>query len=281
MPAVVYCQGMKADLLLQWKICPQTDYTSSMFVSEYTKDLAERLSLDSFPFDISLNGVQIGAPDREFRKAAFAVDASFDTINSAIENGADVLVVHHGLFWGQPLAITGAHYRRVRRAIEGGLTLFAAHLPLDVHPLYGNNVQMALRLGMTEFDPFGDYKGIKVGFKGSLPFPMTIPEIARLLGFSSDTGMQVLKFGPDMISTVGIISGAGGDDADQAIRDGLDLLITGTVPHEVFHTVKENGLNLLAGGHYRSEVFGVQALMRFTQNETGVESFFIDAETGL
>ena len=252
-----------------------------MLVKEYADELSKRLMIDSFPFDISLNGVQIGAPDRELGKAAFAVDASFDTIDRAVEGGADVLVVHHGLFWGSPIPITDAHYRRIKRAIDGGLTLFAVHLPLDAHPMYGNNAQMALTLGMTEFDPFGDYKGVKIGFKGHLPISMTLPEIARLLGFSSETGMQVIKFGVDMIDTVGIISGGGGDDVDQAIREGLDLFITGTAPHEVFHTVKESGMNLLAGGHYRSEVFGVKALMRLTEKEFGVESFFIDAETGL
>ena len=252
-----------------------------MFVKEYTDDLYKRLMIDSFPFDISLNGVQIGAPDRELKKAAFAVDASFDTIDQAVEGGADILVVHHGLFWGSPIAITDMHYRRVKRALDAGLTLFAAHLPLDAHPMHGNNAQMALTLGMTEFDPFGLYKGVKLGFKGHLPFPMTIQEIARLLGFSAEGGMQVIKFGPDMIDTVGIISGGGGDDVDQAINEGLDLFITGTAPHEIFHTVKESGMNLLSGGHYRSEVFGVKALMRLTEKEFGVESFFIDAETGL
>ena len=264
-----------------WMLRAETDYTFHMFVKEYTDDLSKRLMIDSFPFDYSLNGVQIGAPDRELKKVAFSVDASFDTINMAAEGGADVLVVHHGLFWGSPIAITGTHYRRVKRAIDSGLTLFAAHLPLDAHPMYGNNAQMALTLGMREFDPFGDYKGIKIGFKGKLPFPMTIPEISRLLGFSDEGGMQVIKFGRDMIESVGIISGGAGDDVDQAIRANLDLFITGTAPHEVFHTVKENGTNLLAGGHYRSEVFGVKALMRLTEKEMGIESFFIDAETGL
>lgn len=252
-----------------------------MFVKEYTNEIEKRLSVASFPFDISLNGVQIGAPDRELERVAFSVDASFDTIDKAVEGKADVLVVHHGLFWGSPVAITGNHYRRVKRAIDGGLTLLAVHLPLDAHPVYGNNAQMAMTLGMTSFDSFGMYKGVNVGYKGHLPFPMTIPEVARLLGFSSDTGMQVLKFGKDMIDTVGIISGSAGEDVDEAIKEGLDLFITGVAPHEVFHTVKESGMNLLAGGHYRSEVFGVKALMRMTEKEMGIESFFIDAETGL
>ena len=92
-----------------------------MFVSEYGKELWTRLDISSFPFDKSLNGFQIEAPDRELGKAAFAVDASFETIDMAIEEGADVLVVHHGFFWGDPIAIRGAHYRRVKRAIDGGL----------------------------------------------------------------------------------------------------------------------------------------------------------------
>ena len=128
-----------------------------MFVKEYTNEIEKRLSVASFPFDISLNGVQIGAPDRELERVAFSVDASFDTIDKAVEGKADVLVVHHGLFWGSPVAITGNHYRRVKRAIDGGLTLLAVHLPLDAHPVYGNNAQMAMTLGMTSFDPFGMY----------------------------------------------------------------------------------------------------------------------------
>ena len=252
-----------------------------MLISEYGKELWTRLDISSFPFDRSLNGFQIEGPDREVKKAAFAVDASFETIDKAIEASADILVVHHGLFWGEPLAIRGAHYRRVKRALDGGLSLFAVHLPLDAHPLYGNNAQIALRLGMTEFDPFALYHGKYIGFKGALPFPMTIPEIARLLGFSSESGTEILKFGPDMVSTAGIVSGAGGDDIDAAIDEGLDLLITGVAPHEIYHTAKENGMNVLAGGHYQSEVFGVKALERLTRGEWNIDTLFIEAGTGL
>ena len=258
-----------------------TNYTLHMFVSEYGKELWTRLDISSFPFDKSLNGFQIEAPDRELGKAAFAVDASFETIDRAIEEGADVLVVHHGLFWGDPIAIRGAHYRRVKRAIDGGLSLFAVHLPLDAHPLLGNNAQIALRLGMTAYDPFAEFHGRNIGYKGSLPFPMTIPEIARLLSFTPESGTEVLKFGPDMISSVGIVSGEGGDDIYEAIDEGLDLLITGVAPHEIYHAAKENGINVLAGGHYQSEVFGVKALERLTKAEWGIDTVFIEAGTGL
>ena len=258
-----------------------TNYTLYMFLSEYGKELWTRLDISSFPFDKSLNGFQIECPDKEIRKVAFAVDAAAETIDKAVDAGADVLVVHHGLFWGEPIAIRGAHYRRVKRAIDAGLSLFAVHLPLDAHPVYGNNAQIALRLGMTSFDPFAMFHGVNVGYKGSLPFPMTIPEIARLLGFDIDGGMDVLKFGPDMISSVAIVSGEGGDDIYEAIDAGVDLLITGVAPHEIYHTAKENAMNVLSGGHYRSEVFGVKALERLTKGEWKLETVFIDAETGL
>ena len=251
-----------------------------MTVQEFGRLLEERLDIKSFD-DISLNGFQIAGPDRELRKAAFAVDASFASIDEAAAASADVLIVHHGLCWGHPIAVTGNHYARVKRAIDSGLSLFACHLPLDAHPLYGNNAQMALRLGMTEFDPFGTFRGKSIGFKGKLPFPMTVPEVARLLGFTRESGTRILKFGKNLAETVGIISGAAGDDVDQAIEAGLDLFITGEVPHEVYSIVRENGINLLAGGHYQSEVFGVKALQRMAEKELGIETIFIDVPTGL
>ncbi len=251
-----------------------------MTVYGFGRLLEERLDIKGFD-DISLNGFQIAGPDRELRKAAFAVDASFESIDRAVSASADILVVHHGLFWGHPIAISGNHYARVKRAIDGNLSLFACHLPLDAHPLYGNNAQMAISLGMAGYDPFGTFRGRTIGFKGRLPFPMTVPEVARILGFSAESGTRILKFGKDMVETVGIISGGAGDDVVQAIDEGLDLFITGEVPHEVYSTVRESGINLLAGGHYQSEVFGVKALQRMTEKELGIESVFLDIPTGL
>lgn len=252
-----------------------------MLVSEFGKELWERLDMAAFSFDISLNGFQIQGPDKELKKVAFAVDAAYETIDRAAEAGADLLVTHHGLFWGRPIAVTGPHYAKLKRAMDSGLSLFACHLPLDAHPVYGNNAQMCLTLGMAEFDPFALYKGKYIGFKGRLPFPMTIEEIARLLGFSGKEGAMALTFGKPMIETCGIVSGAGGDDVGAAIEEGLDLFITGVCPHEMYHLCKESGMNVLAGGHYLSEVFGVKALQKLAGKEFGLETVFIDAETGL
>ena len=227
---------------------------------ELVKHYYDILDISAFD-DISLNGLQISMSNKEVKKVAFAVDASMDSITVAADEGADLLFVHHGLFWGSPIAISGMHYHRVKKALDNDMGLFACHIPLDAHPLYGNNAQMALRLGMTSYDPFGTFKGKYVGFKGKL--------------------LRTICFGKDMVETVGIISGGASGDVRDAIQENLDCFITGEVEHSDFHLVKESNMNMIAGGHYRSEVFGVKAMMRYTEKELGLESFFIDAETAL
>lgn len=258
-----------------------TNYNpTNMLISEYTDFISKLLELDSFD-DISLNGIQIGSEDREVKKVAFAVDACQATIDAAVAAGADVLVVHHGLFWGRPIAIKGDHYKRVKKAIDNNLTLFAAHLPLDGHMLYGNNAQMAISLGMREYDPFGYYKGKAIGVKGKLPFPMTVEEIIRLLGLDPVFSTIITDDMERKIESVGIISGCGGDEVRDAIAAGLDCYITGEVMHQNYHTAKEAGLTVISGGHYRTETFGVKALERITKREYDLETVFISAETGL
>lgn len=250
-----------------------------MLINEYTKLLSDRLDIASFD-DISLNGVQIESENREIKKVAFAVDACFATIDQAVNEGADILVVHHGLFWGKPIAITGGHYKRVKRAIEGNLTLFAAHIPLDAHPVYGNNAQMAIRLGMREFDPFGTWRGKYIGVKGKLPFPMSVEEVAALLDFNPLLSDMLINR-EEKVESVGIISGGAGEDVVDAIDEGLDLFITGDIGHENYHIAKEAGIDVLGGGHYKSEIFGVKALQRMSEKELGLKTTFIDVETGL
>ena len=247
---------------------------------ELVKHYYDILDISAFD-DISLNGLQISMSNKEVKKVAFAVDASMDSITVAADEGADLLFVHHGLFWGSPIAISGMHYHRVKKALDNDMGLFACHIPLDAHPLYGNNAQMALRLGMTSYDPFGIVKGKYVGFKGKLPFPMTVAEISRIIGFDYEYGRRTVCCGKDMVETVGIISGGASGDVRDSIQEDLDCFITGEVEHSDFHLVKESNMNMIAGGHYRSEVFGVKAMMRYTEKELGLESFFIDAETAL
>ena len=203
-----------------------------MTIKEYIRELETLLDISSYS-DISLNGIQIDTEDRELKKVGFAVDACYQTIDEAVKNNCDILVVHHGLFWGSPLAITSSHYNRVKRALDGGLLLFAAHIPLDANIPYGNNAQIAISLGMKEFDGFGEWKGKLIGIKGKLPFPMTIGEIKALLGVKHSVFIN--GNGKEKIESVAIVSGSGSSDTEDAAKSGVDLFITGEIHHEVYH----------------------------------------------
>lgn len=251
-----------------------------MKVSEYTKDLYDLLDISSF-LDISLNGIQIGGDDREIKKVAFAVDACYETIDKAVKENADILVVHHGLFWGEPISITGSHYKRVKRAIEGDLTLFACHLPLDANVPYGNNYQIAEKLGIENGQMFSKYKGREIGIIGDLPYPMTPEEIRDRL-FSPKAKMTVIPGSKkEKFERVGIVSGGGSDSAMDALNGGADALITGEVKHEDYHGAVESGISIVALGHYQTETFGVKALEEYTHKKYGLETVFIESETGL
>lgn len=252
-----------------------------MKLEELRQKLFSQLAIADFD-DISLNGVQVACPaDKEIKKVGLAVDACQASIDGAVEAGCDLLFVHHGLFWGAPVAISGIHYTRVKTLLDNDIALFACHLPLDAHPVLGNNAQMAMMLGMKEFDPFGLYHGRCIGYKGQLPFEMDCQEIARLLGFSELYGLNILPFGKEEIRTVGIISGGAADDVYQAMDAGLDCFITGECRHELYHVLKESGMNMISGGHYQSEVFGVKAVGRYLSKEFGIETVFIDRKTAL
>ena len=127
-------------------------------------DLAALAGLDS-----SQNGMQVASRAAAVSRVAFAVDASMESFRRAAEWGAQLLVVHHGILWDRPLRIVGIHYDRVRFLAEKDLALYAAHLPLDVHPEVGNNAGIARQLGLVDIEPFGGYKGRPLGFKGTLP----------------------------------------------------------------------------------------------------------------
>jgi dinuclear metal center YbgI/SA1388 family protein len=231
--------------------------------------------------DYSLNGVQIGRMEKEIEKVAFAVDACLETITRAGEAGADLLFVHHGLFWGKPEAITGTHYRRVRKLIEDDTVLYAAHLPLDMQKEFGNNAGLSRRLGLVEIEPFGRYRNIQIGYSGRLPEPLDMNGILERLALAREDALGILTFGPKEISTVAVISGGADKEVGQAIDAGVDLYITGELSHQVYHTCMEGGINLIAAGHYWSEMVGVQLLSQKLNREKGIETLFIDLPTGL
>ncbi|OQY35614.1 MAG: Nif3-like dinuclear metal center hexameric protein [Spirochaetaceae bacterium 4572_59] len=231
--------------------------------------------------DSSLNGLQIGDRDSEVRKVAFAVDACLETFQKAVEEGADVLFVHHGLFWGRPQAVTGPLYKRFEILIKNGLALYAVHLPLDMHPEWGNNAVLAQILGLENLEAFGNYKGTKIGVKGIFPSPVKRDDIVKKLFGGWEQSIQMLPFGRDAVRSVGIISGGAPREVQDAIDEGLDLYITGDASHEIYHICIEAGINVIFGGHYLTETSGVQAIQKKMNKDLSLETVFIDVPTGL
>jgi dinuclear metal center YbgI/SA1388 family protein len=231
--------------------------------------------------DVSWNGVQVSCSDKEIGRVAVAVDAAAETIARAAEWHADVLLVHHGLFWGRGERVSGVHYRRLRALFEADIALYAIHLPLDAHEELGNNAQMAAHLGMQDVRPFGEYKGVSIGVAGTLPRPARVDEVATTLFGTTEDLLGVLPFGNAENTSVGIISGGAPRDVVQAIDEGLDLFITGDASHEIYHHCLESGINVMFGGHYRTETWGVRAVAAHLEREFGVETTFLDVPTGL
>lgn len=231
--------------------------------------------------DPALNGLQVGRAGGEVTRAAFAVDACLETIQRAADWGAEVLFVHHGLFWGRPLALTGAHLARVRRLLEHDLALYAMHLPLDCHSTLGNNAGMAEALDLRERAPFGEYRGVPVGLQGRLAEPRPLAAVADALFGGERNCLAVLPFGPERIERVALVSGGGTRDLEAAIAACADLFVTGDAAHETYHAALEAGINVLSGGHYLSEVYGVRAVAERLAADTGIATTLIDVPTGL
>ena len=242
------------------------------------------LHKEDFAADPSKNGIQIAnsAPEEKpIAKVAFAVDACEATAKRAAAEGADVLFVHHGLFWGACMPLTGTHYRRVKAFLDADLALYASHIPLDANALVGNNYGLARRLGLQEVQSFGSWRGMKLGTMGTLPSPITLTELERRLFPHGGRALHVLPFGKPLVRTVAIISGGAGEDFEQAVAAGADAYITGEVGHEDFHPIEESGINVIAGGHYQTETVGVQLVQQKLIQDCGLETVFIDLPTGL
>jgi len=231
--------------------------------------------------DSSLNGIQVDNDGSEVKKIAFAVDAGLEVFKRAVDAGAGLLFVHHGLFWGAPLRVEAGHRERIKFLLDHNLALYGVHLPLDQHPQVGNNAVLAELLGIKDKEPFGLYHGRKIGYKGILSSPLTVEEAVKKISFMNRPPIGVFPFGKKESVTCAVISGGAGMEAFQALEEELDLYITGETSHSVYHHALEGHLNIIAGGHYSTEVWGVRRLMEECVKVLGIETEFIDVPTGL
>lgn len=247
--------------------------------TELTEYLDAYLRIDETPDEAGArNGLQVeGRP--QVGRVALAVDASERSIEAASAWAADLLIVHHGLFWDGGVPLTGRRFRKIRRLIEGGLGVYSAHIPLDVHPEVGNNVVLAREIGLPVEGWFGDYRGIPLGVWGRLE--LRREALAARLDEVLGGPVRMMAGGAERVEKVGIITGGGGSMIGQAIGAGLDAYITGEGAHHTYFDAVEGGINVYYGGHYATEVWGVKALGDHLASHFGLESRFIDGPTGL
>ena len=232
----------------------------------------------------ALNGLQITSR-RDVRRIATAVDFSSVTVDETIRLGADLLLVHHGMFWGGAQPLIGPAYERIAKLIAHDIAVYSSHLPLDVHPEIGNNVLLAQRLRLTPSAGFVRYKAIEVGVSGT----STVSTSALLTGareLASEAGGTAIatRFASDRVTRHwGICTGAGADTDTirEALERGIDTMIVGEGPHHTAVQARDHGLVIIYAGHYATETLGVRALGERIAGELGIESRFIEAPTGL
>ncbi|MDW8069260.1 MAG: Nif3-like dinuclear metal center hexameric protein [Anaerolineae bacterium] len=231
--------------------------------------------------DTSQNGLQVEGP-AAVQKVAFAVDACQEAFDRAVAEHAQLLVVHHGLFWKEPARLVGPLFRRLRTLILGGCGLYAVHLPLDAHPEVGNSAALARQLGLQNLRPFGRYHGVEIGVAGTLEPPLPIATlIGRLIQILHVPPVRVLAYGTPEARHVAVVSGDAVSLLDQVVETGLDTFITGETRHSAFHSVAELGVNVLFAGHYATESVGLKALARHLEEKFGLETVFLDIPTGM
>jgi dinuclear metal center YbgI/SA1388 family protein len=226
----------------------------------------------------ALNGLQVGNGGT-INRAAAAVDLCDATVQMAAQQGADLLLVHHGLFWRGLEPLTGRAYRRVAGLIRHNIALYSAHLPLDVHPEVGNNAVLAHRLGVARRGEFGEEYGMRIGVWGELDLPRAA--LAQRLGEVVGGRARLMAFGPEHVRRVGIVTGGAGSMIGQAAALGLDTYITGEGAHHTFFDAEELGLNVFYAGHYATETFGVKALAERLCTEFDLPWVFLDHPTDL
>jgi len=231
--------------------------------------------------DSSLNGLQVDNDGSEIRKIAFAVDAGMEVFKQAAAAKAGMLFVHHGLFWGPAERLRGSHRERIKFLLDNNLALYGVHLPLDQHPRLGNNAVLAELLGIENPEPFGIYHGHKVGYKGNLKNPLTVDEAVKRISFMNRPPIGVFPFGKSESQSCAVISGGAGLEAFQALEEKVDLYVTGESSHTVYHHALEGRMNIVAGGHYSTEVWGVRRMMEECAKQLEADTVFIDVPTGL
>ncbi len=229
-------------------------------------------------YDGAVNGLQVANRGSVTRIAA-AVDGTLATVRLAIKANADLLIVHHGLFWSPTYPWTGTRYELLRLLLDHNLAVYSSHLPLDAHPKLGNNALLCAALGLKRPRPFFFSRGQFIGFQGRMKISRN--ELVRRLHRATGAKPLLIPGGKSICECIGVVTGGAGDELKRAPEEGVDTFITGEGSHWTYGAAEELGLNVLYGGHYATETFGVKALAAHLSRKFRVPWTFVDHPTGL
>ncbi|HTA31780.1 MAG TPA: Nif3-like dinuclear metal center hexameric protein [Candidatus Cybelea sp.] len=233
---------------------------------------------DFSDWDGAVNGLQVENSGRVGRIAA-CVDASLATIKLAVHAGADLMIVHHGLFWSPTVPWTGRRKEMLGLLVNHNMAVYSSHLPLDAHRRLGNNARLCVALGFKNLRPFFLHKGRAIGWqtRTKISRQALAGKLAAVLGRAP----LLLPGGGDLCQQIGVVTGGAGRDMKIAVEEGVDTFITGEGPHWTYALAEELGLNAIYGGHYATETFGVKALAAHLSQKFKLTWEFLDHPTGL
>ena len=226
----------------------------------------------------SLNGLQL-SNNGKVTKVAAAVDASLPVFREAVSEGVDLLIVHHGMFWHGAQRFVNAQYEKLKIAIDNNMAVYSAHIPLDIHSEWGNNALLAEAVGMNQPEGFHLWKGELLGLKQELK--MSLCELSEKVRVAVGGEDNVCNGGGDNVGVVGLITGGAGSEVQVMADAGIDTFITGEGPHWSYPLAEELGMNLIYGGHYATETFGVLKLMGHLAEKYSLSQYFVSRPTGL
>lgn len=230
--------------------------------------------------DYGPQGLQIEGRE-EVNRIIGLVDSHQPCVEAALAHNADLMLVHHGIFWGSAKPLRDSYGTLVRTFMTADLNLYAAHLALDAHREIGNNAELARRLGLEVIDWWGNVNGVQLAALAVSPHGIKLDYLVDRFEQNVGPTKLVQAYGPRVIYKVGILSGFGARDIEEAAALGCDLYLTGETSHAQYYDAQNAGLNVIYGGHYTTETVGVQALGQHLQETFGVDFIFVDLPTGL
>ena len=227
----------------------------------------------------AMNGLQL-ENDGCVTKVAAAVDASLPVFKKAIAAGADLLIVHHGMFWHGAQRVVASQYEKLKLAMDANMAVYSAHIPLDIHHEWGNNILLSEKLGMQKTERFHPWKGELLGLKEEMD--LSIDELAERVRVAVGGEVNFCHGRKSSnVGVVGVITGGAGSEVQAMADSGINTFVTGEGPHWSYPLAEELGLNVIYGGHYATETFGVLKLIEVLEEKYLLRSCLVDHPSGL